>query len=99
MLLLRGRELLYREGVVLVRQGFVAGQAFGLVDALLILFGSGENRVMPVFIAKKFGDVIPPADFAFHSRVAHKLIWNVEAIGARDRIVIGVELRRIHLGK
>ena len=59
ILLLRCGELLYREGVALVRQGFVAGQAFGLVDTLLILFGSGENRVMPVFIAKKFGDVIP----------------------------------------
>lgn len=49
----------------------MAGQAFGLVDALLILFGRGENRVIPVFIAEEFGDVVSPTSFALHSRVSH----------------------------
>ena len=47
----------------------MAGQALGLVDALLVLFGGGENRVMPIFIAKKFGNIVSPTGFPLHSRV------------------------------
>jgi len=99
LFLFRCRELLQSEGVALVGQRLMAGQAFRLVDALLILLGRGENRIIPVFIAEELGDVVSPTRFALHRRVSQQFVGNVKAIGARNRVAVCVQLRREHLSE
>jgi hypothetical protein len=69
MLLLRFGELLQRESVAYVVEGFVAGETFGLVHTRPVLLVGRENRVVPVLVPQLLGNVLAPALVARHSRV------------------------------
>src|SRR5262245_55994826 len=59
--LVRAGELLERECIADVGKRLVAGEAFGLVHARLLLLVGRENGIVPVFVAQDLGNLVAPA--------------------------------------
>src|SRR5262249_48315287 len=92
-------ELLQREGVTHISQGFVAGKADCLVHARLKLLFAIKNRVVPIRVAQDFWDILAPTFSARHRRVLQELVAHKEAVSARERFVFGIQFCCVHLNE
>ena len=74
-------------------------QTLSLVHIGTMLFGRGERRIIPVFIAEHVGDVLAPARIARHRGVEQQLVCFEKAVAAGDRLFVGVELGGVHFSE